>query len=77
MLHGVTGAQLAAYGPLLTLKKGLSTDEHSIEDIAERIVEMCSVGRRPGCPQELSATLLNVGARWKNGDRGPEAKPST
>lgn len=38
VLHGVTWTELAAYSPLLTLKKGLNTEEHTIEEIAEMIV---------------------------------------
>jgi hypothetical protein len=38
VLHEVTWTELANYSPILTVKKGLSTEEHTIEEIAEMIV---------------------------------------
>jgi len=37
VLHEVTWTELAGYSPLLTVKKGISTEEHTIEGIAEMI----------------------------------------
>lgn len=37
VLHEVTWTELAGYSPLLTVKKGISTEEHTIEEIAEMI----------------------------------------
>lgn len=38
VLHDVSWEELAGYSPLLTVKKGLSTNEHSFEEIAGMIV---------------------------------------